>query len=173
MSARSGDVEIRPAEPGDDSALRAIDDATWSPIVTPAPARPPGSGSYALQADLDGVLVAVAGGAVAGYVKVGRAVELESNRHVLEVKGLAVDPPQQGRGIGRALMEAAAEDARSRGARRLTLRALAPNTGARALYEACGFVEEGVLRGEFLLAGEYVDDVLMALDLTGRPAGTL
>ena len=34
-------------------------------------------------------------------------------------------------------------------------------------YERCGFVVEGVLRGEFHLDGEYVDDVLMALDLTG------
>ena len=37
---------------------------------------------------------------------------------------------------------------------------------ARGLYEAAGFEVEGVLRGEFLLEGDYVDDVLMALDLT-------
>ena len=34
----------------------------------------------------------------------------------------------------------------------------------------CGFEVEGVLRGEFLLGGRYVDDVLMALDLTAAPA---
>jgi len=39
---------------------------------------------------------------------------------------------------------------------------LGPNSGARALYEACGFEVEGVLREEFFLDGRYVDDVQMA-----------
>ena len=42
---------------------------------------------------------------------------------------------------------------------------LATNTGARALYAAYGFEVEGVRRGEFLLDGEYADDVLMAVSL--------
>jgi len=42
---------------------------------------------------------------------------------------------------------------------------LGHNVGARRLYERCGFVPEGVLRGEFLLEGRYVDDVLVACDL--------
>ena len=49
---------------------------------------------------------------------------------------------------------------------RSTLRVFAPNAAARALYDAAGFEVEGVLRGEFFLEGEYVDDLLMALDLT-------
>jgi ribosomal protein S18 acetylase RimI-like enzyme len=114
------------------------------------------------------VLVAVVEGAVAGYVGVGRASPLESDRHVVYVRGLAVAPEHQGRGVGRALVEAAARLAEDRGARRLTLRVLAVNVAARALYESCGFVVEGVQREEFLLDGRYVDDVLMALDLTGR-----
>jgi RimJ/RimL family protein N-acetyltransferase len=65
-------------------------------------------------------------------------------------------------------VEAAAEEATRRGATRLTLRVLAPNAPARALYAACGFTVEGVLAGEFVLEGEPVDDVLMARDLRGR-----
>ncbi len=41
---------------------------------------------------------------------------------------------------------------------------LGHNTPARKLYEAEGFEIEGVLPGEFLLDGVFVDDVLM-----GRP----
>jgi ribosomal protein S18 acetylase RimI-like enzyme len=78
---------------------------------------------------------------------------------------LYVVPGLRGQGIGRALMEAAIEQARRRGARRLTLRVLGPNTRAQALYESLGFEVEGVQREEFLLEGRYVDDVLMALRL--------
>jgi ribosomal protein S18 acetylase RimI-like enzyme len=66
--------------------------------------------------------------------------------------------------VGRALLRAAREEARRQGARRITLRVLGHNTPARTLYESEGFVVEGILPGEFLLDGAYVDDVLM-----GRP----
>jgi RimJ/RimL family protein N-acetyltransferase len=59
-------------------------------------------------------------------------------------------------------VEACIEQARDRGARKLSLRVLGGNTAARRLYESCGFAVEGVLREEFFLAGRYDDDVLMA-----------
>ena len=158
-------VAVRPARPGDEAALRRLDALVWSPWFSPAPR--PGEGQpffregYAPQ----DVLVAVAGLEVAGYVSLRAPTPLAANAHVLHVTGLAVAPAHQRRGIARTLLEAAAQEARRRGARRLTLRVLAPNTAARALYERAGFVVEGVLRGEFLLAGAYVDDVLMARDL--------
>ena len=99
---------------------------------------------------------------IAGYISLGHPTRLHASDHVLQVTGLAVDPGVQGRGAGRALLEAGAAEARRRGARRLTLRVLGPNLAARRLYEACGFVVEGVLRGEFHLDGQDVDDVLMA-----------
>jgi ribosomal protein S18 acetylase RimI-like enzyme len=84
---------------------------------------------------------------------------------VLVIDGLAVDPDRQGLGIARQLVDAAVAEARRRGARRVTLRVLGHNTGARRVYEHCGFVVEGVLRGEFRIDGEDVDDVLMARSL--------
>lgn len=36
-----------------------------------------------------------------------------------------------------------------------------------AIGRSCGFVVEGVRRDEFLLDGRYVDDMLMARDLSG------
>jgi ribosomal protein S18 acetylase RimI-like enzyme len=81
---------------------------------------------------------------------------------VLHVSGLGVDPALQRRGVGRALVEGAIATARERGMRRLTLRVLAHNTAARELYASCGFVVEGVMRGEFHLDGRDIDDVLMA-----------
>ena len=151
---------IRPARADDAVAIAALDEATWSFDVTPSPRS-------SVPSSIDGMLVAEDGGEIVGYVAVGRATRLESNRHVADIRGLAVAPDHQGRGLGRALVEAALDAARERGARKVTLRVLGPNTAARALYESCGFVVEGVRRDEFLLDGRYVDDVLMARHLSG------
>jgi ribosomal protein S18 acetylase RimI-like enzyme len=159
-------TQIRPARADDDDALTAIDVATWRPEVGPGPAPAPGRAFFRAGDRPEDVLVAEVDGAVAGYVKLGRPTPLASNAHVVDIRGLAVDPGAQGRGVGRALLEAAAQEAARRGARRLTLRVLGPNERARALYESCGFVVEGVLRGEFHLEGRDVDDVLMARPIT-------
>ena len=60
---------------------------------------------------------------------------------------------------------AASDRARERSALKLSLRVLGTNPGAQRLYESCGFVVEGVLRSEFLIGGELVDDLLMARHL--------
>jgi ribosomal protein S18 acetylase RimI-like enzyme len=152
-------MEVRAATEEDRTALRTLDRETWSPVVTPGP-EPSDSDTSSFRPD--GMLVAELDGELAGYIKLGRPTRLESNRHVLAIHGLAVDPRHQRRGVAQALIERAIEEAATRGAKRLTLRVLAPNTAARSLYESCGFEVEGVQREEFLLAGRYVDDVLMA-----------
>ncbi|WP_207947876.1 GNAT family N-acetyltransferase [Occultella glacieicola] len=85
---------------------------------------------------------------------------------MLEIHGLAVHPAETGRGIGTALVEAAVAELGRRGARKVSLRVLSTNPAARRLYARCGFVEEGVLRGEFVLESAEVDDILMARYLT-------
>jgi ribosomal protein S18 acetylase RimI-like enzyme len=160
-------VEVRPAEAGDDRALVRIDRATWSWLSSPAPAPPPERAFFHDRVDMKNVLVAVVDGEVAGYVKLGRPTPLAASDHVVRINGLAVSPDHQRRGVGRALLEAAAREAKARGARRLTLGVFGPNESARRLYESAGFVVEGVQREEFFVEGRYVDDVLMALDLTG------
>ena len=112
------------------------------------------------------MLVAEIDTTVAGYAAIGQTIPIASHAHVLELRGLAVDPAHQRRGAGRRLVEASVQQARSRGARKLTLRVLGHNVGARQLYESCGFAVEGVLIAEFILDGRYVDDVLMARSLS-------
>jgi ribosomal protein S18 acetylase RimI-like enzyme len=161
-------IEIRRARPGDDRALATLDRATWSTLTSPAPAPPPEPDwtFFNERVDIRDVLIAELDGQVAGYVRLSHPFPIESSSHVLHISGIVVDPTLQRRGVGRALLQAAEAEARTRGVRRITLRVLAPNDAARSLYEACGYAVEGVQRGEFYLDGEYVDDVLMALDLT-------
>ncbi|MFD5032748.1 GNAT family N-acetyltransferase [Streptomyces sp. NPDC058220] len=162
--------QIRPAVRSDDGALAELDRETWSPLhaVTPRP-QPPFGPFFDAQHRPEDFLVAEAGGAddrIAGYIRVVRPTPLASNAHVRQIQGLAVHEWARGRGVGRALLRAAALHARNQGASRLTLRVLGHNAPARALYEAEGYVVEGVLPGEFCLDGAFVDDVLMALTLT-------
>jgi ribosomal protein S18 acetylase RimI-like enzyme len=152
---------IRPATPHDGPALRGIDHDGWSYLHSPVP-RPPRDKPF----DTESVLVEERDGAIAGYVKRGDMWPLDSVTHVREIKALAVAPAFQRQGVGRALLEAVIDEARADGIRKLTLRVLGGNVPAQALYKAVGFVEEGNLRGLFLLDGTYVDDVLMSLNLT-------
>ena len=87
----------------------------------------------------DGTAVTGAAGVVAGYVMLHQSIPLLSHEHVLEVNGLAVDPAQQGRGIGRALITALRDEATRRGAGRLLLEVRADNPSALSLYAATGF----------------------------------
>ena len=155
-------MEIRPARLTDESAIQRIDAYTWTADNSPAPPAPPDQPFFGERNQLADVLVAEADGQVIGYAIVRQYMPIPSHRDVLEINGLAVDPAHQGHGVGRRLVEACAEQARRRGARKLTLRVLGDNDGARRLYESCGFQVEGVLRDEFHLGGRYVDDVLMA-----------
>jgi len=160
-------IEVRPARAGDERALAALDRATWTTLTSPAPLPPePDWSFFEEKVQIQDVLVAVVDGEVAGYVRLARATPLAAGDHVVMIQGLAVDPTRQRHGVGRTLLDAAAAEARARGARRLRLRVLAHNEPARRLYDRSGYVVEGVLQGEFCLDGEYVDDMLMALDLT-------
>lgn len=52
---------------------------------------------------------------------------------------LYVAPARRGKGLGRALMEAALREARSRGADTMNIEVDEPDLAARRLYESCGF----------------------------------
>ncbi|SED32273.1 Acetyltransferase (GNAT) family protein [Streptomyces sp. 3213] len=157
---------IRTALPDDDEELGALDRATWSHLhaVMPRPQPPYGPFFDERHAPEDH-LVAELDRRIVGYVRLAFASPLACNAHVRQIQGLAVAEDARGHGVGRALVRAAVEEAGRRGARRLTLRVLGHNTPARKLYAAEGFAVEGVLPEEFLLDGEYVDDVLMGRSL--------
>jgi ribosomal protein S18 acetylase RimI-like enzyme len=157
-------TRVRRSTLADGPALARVDLATWTWQSSPSapPDDPDGYVFFDERTTPGDVLVADIDGAVIGFVKLRPSTPLPSNAHVLQIQGLGVDPAYQGRGVGQALLEAATQEARRRGARKLSLRVLGSNTAARRLYERCGFVVEGVLAGEFLLDGRYVDDVIMA-----------
>jgi ribosomal protein S18 acetylase RimI-like enzyme len=107
--------------------------------------------------------VAISGDAVFGWCDVTpmeRAVF--AHRGVL---GMGVVPEYRGRGVGRALVEAALAAARRSGLARIDLEVRADNAAAIGLYRAVGFAVEGVKRDALRLGGARFDLVAMALHL--------
>jgi ribosomal protein S18 acetylase RimI-like enzyme len=83
-----------------------------------------------------------------GFVTYGR---YRLNQHddqldptVGEVLAIYVDPDHQGRGAGRALMDAAVAALQAGGVTEVRLWVLEKNAPARAFYERCGYVADGV-----------------------------
>jgi len=155
------DTRIRPGRLSDDAALTALDRATWSPLHAVQPRPAPGARFFGLSHWPEEYLVAETDGRPAGYVRLISPTPLACNAHVRQIQGLAVDTWARGRGVARALLGAALDEARRQDATRITLRVLGHNAPARRLYASLGFAVEGVLPGEFLIEGQYVDDVLM------------
>jgi GNAT superfamily N-acetyltransferase len=87
------------------------------------------------------LLAARDGGVLAGTVQIVRASS-ENGRHRGEVQRLAVRADRRGRGLGRALLDAAVEQARADGLRLLWLTTHAA-TGADGFYEAAGWSRVG------------------------------
>ncbi|MBZ3903252.1 GNAT family N-acetyltransferase [Streptomyces griseiscabiei] len=157
---------IRVATSDDEDTLGRLDRDTWSTLhsVQERP-RQPYEPFFNERVGAQDHLVAELDGTVVGYVRIVRPTGLACHTHVRQIQGLAVADAARGAGVARALLRAAQDESRRRGARRLTLRVLGHNTPARKLYESEGFVVEGVLPEEFLLDGQYVDDVLMGCRL--------
>ena len=101
-----------------------------------------------------------------GYEEDGRLIGttlLYTRNGNAGIHEVSVLPEYRRRGIGRALVEALCAEARARGARLLHLEGRASNSPALALYEASGFVRDGVRPNFYRKPAE--DAVLMTKTL--------
>ena len=82
----------------------------------------------------------------------------------VELRRIYVLAPFKGGGTGRAFVEAAAAEARSRGERRLTLGMYGGNHAALAFYTRMGFRQIGTRT--FQVGEQVCNDLVLALDLS-------
>jgi ribosomal protein S18 acetylase RimI-like enzyme len=99
--------------------------------------------------------------------KVVAWIDISPSRRVISPHvgslGMGILADYRRQGIGKRLMTAALEKAKSRGIKRVELEVFAHNTAGIALYKRMGFVEEGRCRNAALLDEGYVDLIMMAL----------
>lgn len=84
------------------------------------------------------------------------------NSHTADF-GMGCRSDFRGIGVGHALLERVIGWARASGVKKLKLEVFSTNQQAIDFYLRAGFVEEGRLKGEFLIDGGPVDGVFMAM----------
>jgi RimJ/RimL family protein N-acetyltransferase len=151
-------IRVRPAEDGDRRPLALLFAAVAEERDGIASEPPTDIDRRAARWELEGTLVALAGGEIVGELHVD-----ESPFGFGEL-GMMVAAGWRGRGVGTALVAAAIEWARARGLHKLTLSVFPHNEAAIALYRKFGFVEEGRLTKHIRRdSGELWDVIEMGL----------
>ncbi|HLI83320.1 MAG TPA: GNAT family N-acetyltransferase [Bryobacteraceae bacterium] len=122
-----------------------------------------------LASDWNCTLGAFDGPDLIGMVGVGRQ-ERAKRKHVAHIWGMFVAPGRRGSGIGRALVLAAIEHARSLpGLRKVQLSVITTQPAARALYQSLGFRSFGIDPEALFVDGKYLDEEFMYLPLRSVP----
>ncbi|MGK6312489.1 N-acetyltransferase family protein [Neorhizobium sp. DT-125] len=105
--------------------------------------------------------VAVIDGEVVGWCDIRREGR-PSHAHRGSL-GMGIVPAHRDKGLGRRLITATLDAARTLGLHRVELDVHADNPRAIALYEKVGFVREGVARDAVKIDDRYIDAIQMAV----------
>jgi GNAT superfamily N-acetyltransferase len=132
-------VGIRDARPEDAAAIAEL----LGQLGYPTDGGAVGGRLERLRIVGDRVIVAVAEGAVVGLAHLQVSPAIEYERPAAKLAALIVDESQRGRGVGRALVEAMENEARSRGCELLYLTTSEKRDDAHAFYERIGLERTG------------------------------
>ncbi|HYE92970.1 MAG TPA: GNAT family N-acetyltransferase [Terriglobales bacterium] len=122
--------------------------------------------------DRDVMLGAFEGATLVGMAGCHRETPVKQ-RHIAFIWGMYVAPEHRRAGLARALLQAAIARARAwPGLDQLWLDVVTANTGARALYAACGFTSMGIKRHALKVGDRYYDEEMMGLDVRPPVSGS-
>ena len=136
-----GEPEVRLAQPADrDTALALlVAQLREHEIATPPAAIAAALDGLMAHPERGAVLVATLDGRVVGIAALSATWTIEHGGPAMWLEELYVEPSSRSRGVGRALLSAAADTARASGARTLDLEVEASHTRAANLYAREGF----------------------------------
>lgn len=159
-------LTIRPARPGDIPAIAAIYGQSVRTGTASWELEPPDAAEMLKRFEtITGggypYLVAEVEGALAGYCYASAYRPRVAYRYTVE-NSIYVDPARQGRGVGRALMQALIDDCARRGFRQMiAVIGDSDNLASRKLHAALGFTLVGVAPALGHKFGRWLDQVLM------------
>jgi len=142
-------MTVRAERPGDEPAIHHVTEAAFADHPHSEGTEPAIVDALRACGDLALSLVAEEGGAIVGHVAFSRAILSGGEGGWYTLGPISVLPDQQGRGIGRALVEAGAAHWRKAGAQGIVL------LGDPALYSRFGFVTGTPLHIEGPLADYF------------------
>jgi RimJ/RimL family protein N-acetyltransferase len=162
---------VRPARPGDASALVALAEAVGSEpegwLISESRWRSVADERRYLKAVRNhpdaAVFVAEREGEIVGRLSISRDPH-PASRHVADL-GLMVAAAARRQGVGTALLDQAVTWAQGAGVHKLELHVFPHNAPAIQLYERFGFVREGYRKQQYRRGSGYVDAVLMAYEI--------
>jgi GNAT superfamily N-acetyltransferase len=140
MDPTASPVLIRPAAPGDVAALAALATHLGYP-ATPEAMRARFERIYGR--DDYQTCVAERGGRVVGFAGVMHGLSYTYDPPYARLLALVVEPGERGMGTGAALVAAAEQWARGRGAARMHLTTALHRDGAHRFYERLGYERTG------------------------------
>jgi ribosomal protein S18 acetylase RimI-like enzyme len=154
------DLTLRPLSAGEFAAWRDEEIADYARDIAENGDTPPAAARRKAEEDLERVLpdgLATLGHAIyvleQGGATVGRlwlAERVMDDRRALFIYDIHIDPERRGRGLGRAAMQLAEDEARARGIGRIELNVFGGNAVARRLYLSLGYIERAVLMAKDL-----------------------
>lgn len=160
---------IRPAETGDQPAILANIDAVCAEEIylstdTYVPTSdwrhvfedPSNNGDSHL------LIVAQTGGVIIGHLRVFPALPGSKCRHVGDI-GIVLITAWRDQGIGTAMLEYSIAWAGQSGYEKLIASTMATNQRAMKIFSKLGFIQEGIRKAQFLVQGNYIDEVLLGL----------
>jgi ribosomal protein S18 acetylase RimI-like enzyme len=136
LTERNGMTLVRRATAGDAACVGAIARAAYAKYLPRiGPELPPMLADFAAEIAADHVMVIETDGAIDGYMIAWREID------VYFIDNVAVDPPRQGEGLGRQLIDHAIREAKHHGSSALRLYTNAAMTENLSMYAHMGFVE--------------------------------
>jgi len=147
-------VSVRQARPDDRAFITALGEASSAETISPlrpAPARAAATAfrkllAYCDERSANVTLIGEVNGKRAGMsIIVFDLLDDVTQREQAFVAYMAVAPEHRRRGVARALLAAAEEEARRRGLSHISLMVTEASVPARALYAHAGFSDERVL----------------------------
>ncbi|HLH86579.1 MAG TPA: GNAT family N-acetyltransferase [Thermoplasmataceae archaeon] len=107
----------------------------------------------------DLTVVSELGGEIVGVMTIQRGM-YKKNRHTGNL-GIAIKSQHRGKGLGTRMIKDGIQWCNQVGITKLNLEVFSTNVNAISLYKKLGFETEGIRKRQFIIDGEYVDDVLM------------